>query len=89
MSLNKTCICKKDFRMNNTNVGWNLDFKKNQQYYYSISKNKESLIDIFYVSDGEINDFFKGVPFVEKKFKELFDNTQEDRNDKLKKLLYD
>ena len=92
----KICICKEDFRMNNTSVGWNIDFKKNQEYFYTIEEHdyfncqeKETALLLYFVSDGNITELFKGVPFVEKKFKKYFDNTQEDRNDKLNKILND
>jgi len=85
----KICICKEDFRMNNTSVGWNIDFKKNQEYFYTVEVHDETSMLLYFVSDGNITELFKGVPFVEKKFKKYFDNTQEDRNDKLNKILND
>ena len=73
--------------MNNTSVGWNIDFKKNEKYFYTKKIHDESKMALYFVSDGTINDLFEGVPFIESKFKKLFDNIQEDREEKLNKIL--
>ncbi len=75
--------------MNNTKVGWNVDFKKDLQYFYITKSHDETGMLIYFVSDGNINDLFEGVPFVESKFKKLFDNKQEEREEKINKILND
>ncbi len=75
--------------MNNSHVGWNIDFKKDQQYFYTTKLHQETEMIIYFVSDGEINELFEGVPFVESKFKKLFNNQQEDRHEKINKILND
>lgn len=86
---NKECICKQDFRMNHTSFGWNIDFKKSQKYFYTTKSHDETGVLLYFVSDGDVNDHFGGVPFVESKFKKLFDNKLQDRDDKINKILND
>lgn len=71
--------------MDGINVGWNLLFQKGKHYNYY--KESSTLVPIYWVSDGYIENPTSAIPFTETKFYELFDNKQEDRENKLNKIL--
>lgn len=70
--------------MNNSSVGWEIPFQMDKWYQYTTSIHRGTGMTIYHVGeDSSIRDgcdeevlAFTSVPFVESKFKELFDNIQ-------------
>jgi hypothetical protein len=83
----KTCICKEDFRMEGTNIAWNIPFIKSNNYFYKTKTTKGT--KMFFVTDDERNNPLEGVPFIEKKFHQIFDITHYIRHDKINQILND
>ena len=86
----KRCVCIKDFRMNHKDYEWNIPFFKDTEYQYVTTIHEETGVKIYHVgnTEKEITDItFETVPFVETKFKELFDNRQHDREEKINQIL--
>jgi len=86
----KKCICTTDFKMNHNSFKWNIPFYKDKEYQYVTTIHSETGIKIYHVGniDNEIEDIaFQTVPFTEDKFRKLFDNREEDREEKINQIL--
>jgi len=86
------CKCKIDFKMNNSSLNWEIPFEKDRWYQYITTQHEETGMTLYHVGDTKYeldNDFlaFSSVPFTEIKFKQFFDNIQQERENKLNQLL--
>jgi len=85
----KRCKCKSDFRINNSSISLSYSFSKDEwfQYYTEIHQGTGLLIYFVIKDNTNISQLFKGFPFVESKFLDKFDNTQEVREQKINIIL--
>lgn len=94
------CKCKIDFKrcaldVNNSSLGWEIPFEKDRWYQYITTQHEETGIIIYHVGDdssiidgcGQEVLAFSSIPFTEIKFKQFFDNIQQERENKLNQLL--
>lgn len=79
---NKKALCKKDFRIGSSLLGF-AEFIEGNWYEYTIEVHEETKIEIYYVQQNNI----KNQPMTERTFRDNFDDLQQRREDRLNLIL--